>query len=127
MVLSFGPKPHRYDLKLNRKVKDLAKISALSSKVLENAIVVVEDIVIDTPKTKQFTSIMDALNVTNKKTLFVVPEYNESMYLSSRNIPNAATVLLSDVNTYEIVNADVLVLTESAAMIFNEDEVAAEA
>ena len=120
----FGPKPHRYDIKLNRKVKDLAKISALSFKAKENAIFVVEDITLDTPKTKQFLSIMSALKADNKKTLFVVPEYNETLYLSSRNIPNADTVLLSDVNTYEIVNADVLVMTESAAKIFNEEEAA---
>src|ERR1700710_2957074 len=106
----FGPKPHTYDIKLNRKVKDLAKISALSHKAKENSIVVVEDINLDTPKTKQFLSIMATLNVSDKKTLFVVPEYNETLHLSSRNIPNAAAVLLSDVNTYEIVNADILVL-----------------
>ena len=120
----FGPKPHRYDIKLNRKVKDLAKISALSFKAKENSIFVVEDITLDVPKTKQFLSIMTALKADNKKTLFVVPEYNETLYLSSRNIPNADTVLLSDVNTYEIVNADVLVMTESAAKIFNEEEAA---
>lgn len=118
----FGPKPHRYNIKLNRKVKDLAKISALSSKAKENAVLVVEDVNFDTPKTKQFISIMNTLNVSDKKTLFVVPEYNEVLYLSSRNIPNTATVLLSDVNTYEIVNADVLVITESAAKIFSEEE-----
>lgn len=123
----FGPKPHGYDIKLNRKVKDLAKISALSHKAKDNAIVIVEDINLDTPKTKQFLNIMDTLNVSDKKTLFVVPEYNETLHLSSRNIPNAAAVLLSDVNTYEIVNADVLVLTESAAKIFVEDEAAVEA
>jgi len=123
----FGPKPHRYDIKLNRKVKDLAKISALSYKAKDNAIVVVEDLNFDTPKTKQFIGIMDTLKVSDKKTLFVVPEYNEILHLSSRNIPNAAAVLLSDVNTYEIVNADVLVLTESAAKIFAEDEAAVEA
>lgn len=122
----FGPKPHRYDIKLNRKVKDLAKISALSYKAKENAIVVVEDISFDAPKTKQFTGIMKTLNVSDKKTLFIVPEYNETLYLSSRNIPNADAVLLSDVNTYEIVNAEVLVLTESAAKIFSEEETAAE-
>jgi large subunit ribosomal protein L4 len=121
----FGPKPHTYEIKLNRKVKDLAKISALSSKAKENAIVVVEDITLDTPKTKQFMGIMNTLNVSDKKTLFVVPEYNETLYLSSRNIPNAATALLSDVNTYEIVNADMVVLTESAAKIFNEEEASA--
>jgi len=118
----FGPKPHRYNIKLNRKVKDLAKISALSSKAKENAVLVVEDVNFNAPKTKQFISIMNTLNVSDKKTLFVVPEYNEILYLSSRNIPNTATVLLSDVNTYEIVNADVLVITESAAKIFSEEE-----
>jgi large subunit ribosomal protein L4 len=123
----FGPKPHRYDIKLNRKVKDLAKISALSAKAKDNAILIVEDINFDTPKTKQFTGVMNALNVTDKKALFIIPEYNESLYLSSRNIPNADTALLSDINTYEIVNADVLVMTESAAKILTEvdEEVAA--
>ena len=118
----FGPKPHRYDIKLNRKVKDLAKISALSYKAQENSILVVEDIRLDAPKTKSFLNIVSSLNVSNKKALFVVAEYDEILYLSSRNIPNAATVLLSDVNTYEIVNADVLVMTESAAKIFSEEE-----
>ena len=118
----FGPKPHGYDFKLNRKVKDLAKISALSYKAKENAIVVIEDIILNTPKTKKFITIMDQLKVSNKKTIFVIPEYNDNIHLSSRNIPNAATVLLSDVNTYEIVNADILVITESAAKIFTEEE-----
>ena len=118
----FGPKPHRYDIKLNRKVKDLAKISALSYKAQENSIFVVEDIKLDAPKTKSFLNIVNSLNVSEKKALFVVAEYDEILYLSSRNIPNAATVLLSDVNTYEIVNADVLVMTESAAKIFSEEE-----
>jgi large subunit ribosomal protein L4 len=120
----FGPKPHTYGIKLNRKVKDLAKISALSYKAKENAIVVVEDINFDAPKTKQFIGIMKSLNVSDKKTLVIVPDYNETLYLSSRNIPNADAVLLSDVNTYEIVNAEVLVLTEGAAKIFSEDEAA---
>ena len=118
----FGPKPHRYDIKLNRKVKDLAKISALSYKAQENSIFVVEDIKLDAPKTKPFLNIVSSLKVSDKKALFVVAEYDETLYLSSRNIPNAATVLLSDVNTYEIVNADVLVMTESAAKIFSEEE-----
>ena len=118
----FGPKPHKYEIKLNRKVKDLAKISALSFKAKENTVIVVEDIHFDAPKTKQFIGIMNKLNVFDKKTLFVLPDYNETLYLSSRNIPNAGAVLLSDVNTYEIVNADVLVFTESAVKIFTEEE-----
>ena len=119
----FGPKPHLYDFKLNRKVKDLAKISALSAKVKENAIVIVEDITMDTPKSKQFAGILKSLQVGDKKTLFVIPEDNENVYLSLRNIPGVQGSLLSDVNTYDIVNAKVLVFTESVAKIFSEEEV----
>jgi large subunit ribosomal protein L4 len=118
----FGPKPHAYDIKLNRKVKDLAKISALSHKAKENAIVVVEDVTMDAPKTKQFAGILKSLNVNGKKALFVLPEYNDNVYLSTRNMPNVQGTLLSDVNTYDIVNANVLVFTESAAKIFSEEE-----
>ena len=91
-------------------MKDLAKISALSFKAKDNAIVVVEDITMDVPKTSQFVVMMDSLKVSDKKTLFVIPDYNDNLYLSSRNIPNAATTLLSDINTYDIVNADILVM-----------------
>jgi large subunit ribosomal protein L4 len=118
----FGPKPHRYDIKLNRKVKDLAKISALSAKAKESAILIVEDLALETPKTKTFLGFMSAINVSNKKALVIVPDYDETLYLSSRNIPNAATALLSDINTYEIVNADVLVMTESAAKLLTDTE-----
>jgi large subunit ribosomal protein L4 len=118
----FGPKPHLYDFKLNRKVKDLAKISALSFKAKENAIVVVEDVTMDTPKSKQFAGILKSLQVDNKKTLFVLPDYNDNVYLSLRNIPGVQGILLSDINTYDIVNAKVLVFTENAAKIFSEEE-----
>jgi large subunit ribosomal protein L4 len=123
----FGPKPHSYDIKLNRKVKDLAKISALAAKAKENAIVVVEDISIDTPKTKTFMDIMGKLKVADKKAMFILPEYNEGLQLSIRNVPSILGVLLSDINTYDIVNSEVLVLTESAAKIFSEEEEKAEA
>ena len=119
----FGPKPHAYDIKLNRKVKDLAKISALSYKAKENAILIVEDITMETPKTKELVTVMGALNIANKKTIFVLPEYNDNVYLSTRNVPNVTSTLLADINTYEIVNADVLVLTENAAKIFAENEI----
>jgi large subunit ribosomal protein L4 len=121
----FGPKPHSYDFKLNRKVKDLAKLSALSYKAKENAIVVVEDITMDVPKTKQLVEVMKNLNLSNKKSLFVLPEYNDNLYLSTRNVPNVASSLLADINTYEIMNADVLVITEATAKIFTEEEAAA--
>ncbi|MEN9685131.1 MAG: ribosomal protein [Bacteroidota bacterium] len=118
----FGPKPHSYDFKLNRKVKDLAKISALSHKAKDSAIFVVEDMNLDLPKTKQVAEMMANLNVANKKTLIVLPEYNDNLYLSTRNIPNITSSLLADINTYEIMNADVLVITENTAKIFNEEE-----
>jgi len=121
----FGPKPHSYDFKLNRKVKDLAKLSALSYKAKENAIVVVEDITMDVPKTKTLVEVMKSLNLSNKKSLFVLPEYNDNLYLSTRNVPNVASSLLADINTYEIMNADVLVITEATAKIFTEEEAAA--
>jgi large subunit ribosomal protein L4 len=123
----FGPKPHSYDFKLNRKVKDLAKISALSHKAKESAIYVIEDVTMEVPKTKVLIEAMKALNVFDKKTLIVLPEYNDNLYLSTRNVPNVASTLLADINTYEIMNADVLVLTEGTAKIFadNDAEVAA--
>lgn len=117
----FGPKPHGYDIKLNRKVKDIAKMSALSYKAKENAIVVVEDIALNTPKTKEFAGILSSLNVAGKKALVVTPEYNDNLYLSLRNMPSVEGALLSDMNTYDLVNAEVLVLTESAAKIFSEE------
>ena len=118
----FGPKPHGYDIKVNRKVKDLAKISALSYKAKDNAIVVVEDIVLDMPKTKSFMDIMGKLKVADKKAMFIQPEYDDNVQLSIRNVPSVLGVLLSDINTYDIVNSEVLVLTESAAKIFGEEE-----
>ncbi|WP_207513201.1 50S ribosomal protein L4 [Longitalea luteola] len=121
----FGPKPRDYDFKLNRKVKDLAKISALSYKAKENAIVVVEDINLAAPKTKQFVDIMSSLKIDNKKALVILPEYNENLQLSVRNIPNALSIQFADINTYDIVNADVLLLTESAAKLFSEEGVEA--
>ena len=118
----FGPKPHKYDIKLNRKVKDLAKMSALAYKAKENAIVVLEDINMDVPKTKMFTTILKSLNIGRKKALFVIPEYNDNMYLSLRNVEGVSGTLLSDMNTYDILNANVLVLTESAAKLFSATE-----
>ena len=121
----FGPKPHGYDFKLNRKVKDLAKMSALSYKAKENAIVIVEDLTLDTPKTKEFVGVLNSLNIANKKALVVIPDYNDNLYLSLRNLPKVVGTLLADVNTYDLVNSDVLVLTESAAKVFSEEEAAA--
>ncbi|MFI5186559.1 MAG: 50S ribosomal protein L4 [Chitinophagales bacterium] len=121
----FGPKPHSYDIKLNRKVKDLAKISALSHKVKANSIFVVEEISLDVPKTKTFVDLLGGLKAASKKVLFVMPEYNDNVYLSYRNVPAVNGILLSDMNTYDVVNADVVILTENAAKIFSEEEVEA--
>ncbi|MEO6315703.1 MAG: 50S ribosomal protein L4 [Chitinophagaceae bacterium] len=121
----FGPKPHSWDFKLNRKVKDLAKISALSYKAKENAIMVVEEITMDKPSTKQFAGILKDLKLDGKKTLFVSPEFNDNLYLSLRNIISVGGSLLADINTYDIVTANVLVLTENAAKVFSEEAVEA--
>ena len=126
----FGPKPHKYDIKLNRKVKDLAKMSALAYKAKESNIVVLEDLVMDVPKTKTFTGVLKSLNIGRKKSLFVVPEYNDNFYLSLRNVPGVNGTVISDMNTYDILNANVLVLSESAAKLFSaeaEDSEEAEA
>jgi len=118
----FGPKPHGYDFKLNRKVKDLAKISALSYKAKGNAILIVEDLKFKAPKTSEMITVLEGLKLTGKKALFVIPEYDDNLYLSLRNIPNLESSQLADVNTYDVVNADVLVMTESAAKMFVADE-----
>jgi large subunit ribosomal protein L4 len=124
----FGPKPHKYSLKLNRKVKDIAKMSALAHKAKANSIYVVEDLNFDAPKTKNFMNVMNSMKVGDKKLMFILPEYNDNVSMSIRNVPSVIGVLLSDINTYDIVNSEVLVLTESAAKIFaggEEAEVAA--
>lgn len=123
----FGPKPHSYDLKLNRKVKDLAKMSALSYKAKENAILVVEDINLDAPKTKTVVDIMGALNVADKKLMLIQVAQDANLLMSVRNVPSILGVALTDMNTYDIMNSEVLVLTESAARIFSETEEAVEA
>lgn len=116
-----GPVPHMYGFKLNRKVKDLAKVSALTYKARASKIVVVEDLKMDAPKTKDFTAILDALRGDNRKSMVVVPEYDSNIYLSSRNVPNTKTVMLSDLNTYDITHTNVIVFTESVAKMFSEE------
>lgn len=118
----FGPKPHKYDFKLNRKVKDLAKMSALAYKAKENAIVVVEDLQLEAPKTKTLMGMLNSIKVGDKKLMFISPEFDSNVYKSLRNVPSVLGVLLSDINTYDIVNSEVLVLTESAAKIFAETD-----
>ena len=116
-----GPVPHLYGFKLNRKVKDLAKMSALAYKAKDNKIVVVEDLKMDTPKTSVYAEILDALRGDNRKSMLVLPDYNTNVFLSSRNIVDTKTVMLSDLNTYDITHTNVLVFTESAAKMFSDD------
>ena len=110
----FGPKPRNYDFKLNKKVKVLARKSALSYKAQENAIVVVEDFNFEAPKTKEFVNLAKNLKVEGKKALVLVSEVNKNVYLSARNIQRADVMLATALNSYKVLNADVLVLTESS-------------
>jgi len=121
-----GPLPHGYNFKLNRKVKDLAKISALVYKARENRIVIIEDLKLEAPKTKDFSAMLSVLRGDNRKTMVVVPEYDANVYLSGRNLSDNKTVMLSDMNTYDLTHTQVVIFTESAAKMFNEIEVVAE-
>jgi large subunit ribosomal protein L4 len=116
----FGPKPRDYSFKLNKKVKVLARKSALSYKAKENAIVVVEDFSLETPKTKDFIAIMKSLNLENRKLLLVLPENNKTVYLSARNLQKASVATASDLNTYRVLDATSLVLTESSVRIIEQ-------
>ncbi|MBO5467086.1 MAG: 50S ribosomal protein L4 [Prevotella sp.] len=110
----FGPKPRDYRFKLNKKVKELARRSALSYKAQENAIVVVEDFAMEAPKTKEFVNIAKNLKVEGKKTLFVLPEANKNVYLSARNLQRTEVMIASLINSYKVLNADVMVITENS-------------
>ena len=116
----FGPKPRDYSFKLNLKVKALARKSALSYKAQENAIVVVEDFNFDAPKTKDFVNITKNLKVDGKKLLLVLPEVNKNVYLSARNLQGAEVMLASTINSYKVLNADVLVMTENSLKTIDE-------
>lgn len=110
----FGPKPRDYRFKLNKKVKSLARKSALSYKAQENAIIVLEDFNMELPKTKEFLNITKNLKVDSKKMLLVLPEVNKNVYLSARNLQKSEVMLATNVNAYKVLNADVLVLTENS-------------
>ena len=110
----FGPKPRNYDFKLNKKVKVLARKSALSYKAQDNAVVVVEDINFEAPKTKEFVNFTKNIKVEGKKTLVLLPEVNKNVYLSARNIQGAEVMTATSLNSYKVLNADVVVIAESA-------------
>ena len=116
----FGPTPRDYSFKLNKKVKQLARKSALSYKAQENAIVVVEDFDMEAPKTKEFLNSAKNLKVEDKKVLLLLPEANKNVYLSARNLQKAEVLEARKVNTYKVLNADVLVVTENSLKAIDE-------
>ena len=117
----FGPQPRDYGFKLNKKVRRLARKSALSYKAQENAIVVVEDFTFEAPKTKNFVEVINNLKVDGKKVLFVLPGTDKAVYLSARNIERAKVMAASALNTYKVLDADVLVLAEGALSVIGEN------
>ena len=110
----FGPKPRYYGFKLNKKVKQLARKSALSYKASTNNIIVLEDFSFEAPKTKEIIKMGNNLNITNKKSVFVLPEQNNNIYLSSRNVQGVEVIMASELSTYKIMKASTLILVESA-------------
>jgi large subunit ribosomal protein L4 len=110
----FGPRPRNYGFKLNKKVKQLARRSALSMKAKSKALTVLEDFTFDAPKTKSFLSVIDSLGLGDKKSLFVVADYDKNVYLSSRNLTGVKVVNCSELSTYDIMNASALVVSEGA-------------
>jgi large subunit ribosomal protein L4 len=117
----FGPLPRDYSFKLNKKVKMLARLSALSYKAKDEGIVVVEDFTFDAPKTKELVQIQKNLQIDGKKSLFVLAEQNDNIYLSSRNLQKTKTVTLSGLNTYNILDATVLVFSESSINVLQQN------
>jgi len=110
----FGPTPRDYSFKLNKKVKDLARKSALSYKAKDNSIAILEDFNFESAKTKQYTSMLSALSLGDKKTLLVLPELNKNVVLSGRNIKNAKVTTVDQINTYDVMNADSVIFVESS-------------
>ena len=113
----FGPRPRDYSFKLNKKVKSLARISALTYKAQDKAITILEDFNFEAPKTKNFADLMKNLKMDDKKTLLVLADTNKNVYLSSRNLQGSKVVKASDLNTYDILNADSLILAESSVKV----------
>lgn len=108
----FGPRPRNYAFKLNKKLKALARRSALSYKAKENSIVVLEDFAMETPKTKAFVEILNNLKISEKKVLVILPEANKNVFLSARNLEGAKLAIAKDINTYNVLDAGALVITE---------------
>jgi len=118
---AFGPRPRSYGGKVNRKVKELARKSALTYKVQNKQIMVVEDFTMEAPKTSEFANIQKNLKIDNKKSLFVIGERNKNLYLSSRNLQNSKVITLSELNTYEIMKASALLFVESSLDVLQKN------
>ncbi|MBD5252135.1 MAG: 50S ribosomal protein L4 [Bacteroides sp.] len=116
----FGPRPRDYRFKLNKKVKSLARKSALTYKVQDQQLIVVEDFNLEAPKTKDFVNFAKNLKVDGKKVLLVLPSDNKNVTLSARNVPNACTMVAADLNTYAIMNSNAVILTESSLDCVNK-------
>jgi len=116
----FGPRPRNYDFKLNKKVKALARKSALTYKALEESILVIEDFSFETPKTSEMVQISNNLKINDKKSLFVLPEENKNIYLSSRNLQTVSVVIASELNTYQVLNVKKVVVFESSVSKIEE-------
>jgi large subunit ribosomal protein L4 len=114
---AFGPRPRDYSFKLNKKVKSLARISALSYKAKENAITVLEDFNFEAPKTKNYVDLIKNLNLADKKTLLVLGTSNKNVYLSSRNLQGTKVISATDLNTYDILHAESVILAESSVKV----------
>jgi large subunit ribosomal protein L4 len=119
----FGPRPRNYSFKLNKKVKELAKYSALSAKVASNSVKVVEDFALETPKTKEYINFLKGFGLENQKSLLIIPEFNDNIYLSSRNIQGAGLADIASLNTYDIMNNSMILLSEkSVEALSNQNE-----
>ncbi|MCL7988795.1 50S ribosomal protein L4 [Sphingobacterium sp. lm-10] len=116
----FGPQPRDYSFKLNKKLKQLARKSALSYKAQENNVVVLDEVNFDTIKTKNYLALVNALNIADDKTLLVLPAYNNNVYLSSRNLKKAKVIVASELNTYDVLNATKLLLTADSVKTLEE-------
>jgi large subunit ribosomal protein L4 len=117
---TFGPRPRNYSFKLNKKVRTLAAKSAISYKLKENCFLVVEDFNFEVPRTKTFLSALNAMNLSNDKSIFVMPSENANVVLSSRNIPNTMIVRACDLTTYDIMNCNKLVVCESSISLLTD-------
>ena len=117
----FGPLPRNYSFKLNKKLKQLARLSALSYKAKNEGIIVVEDFKMEAPKTKEFVQVQKSLQIVDKKSLFVFAEQNDNIYLSSRNLQKTKIVTLSGLNTYNIMDASILVFSESSINVLQQN------